>query len=94
MGFSSVLATRTVTVTGLGDGAEQQAVADAEVHYMPSWAAVPGFVADLLRPGDLLLTVGAGDVTMIGPEVLLRLEHGDLGEDRANGNGSTEGDRL
>jgi UDP-N-acetylmuramate--alanine ligase len=74
--------------------AVRAARADAEVHYMPSWAAVPGFVADLLRPGDLLLTVGAGDVTMIGPEVLLRLEHGDLGGDRANGNGSTEGDRL
>jgi cell division protein FtsQ len=29
VGFSSVLATRNVTVTGLGDGAEQQAVADA-----------------------------------------------------------------
>jgi UDP-N-acetylmuramate--alanine ligase len=53
---------------------------DADVHYVPSWAAVPAAVAGLLRPGDLLLTVGAGDVTMIGPEVLLRLEQG-LGRD-------------
>ena len=29
-----------------------------------------GVVVDLARPGDLVLTVGAGDVTMVGPEVL------------------------
>ena len=52
---------------------------DADVHYVPSWAAVPAVVAGLVRPGDLLLTVGAGDVTMIGPEVLYRLEHGEVG---------------
>jgi UDP-N-acetylmuramate--alanine ligase len=28
----------------------------------------------LLRPGDLLLTLGAGDITQVGPEVLQRLE--------------------
>ncbi len=49
----------------------------ADVHYVPSWAAVPDVVAGLLRAGDLLLTVGAGDVTMIGPEVLDRLEPTD-----------------
>ena len=54
--------------------------ADADVRYVPSWAAVPGVVAGLLRPGDLLLTVGAGDVTMIGPEVLYRLEQGEVDE--------------
>jgi UDP-N-acetylmuramate--alanine ligase len=73
--------------------AVRAARSDAEVHYVPSWAAVPDFVAELLRPGDLLLTVGAGDVTMIGPEVLLRLDQGDLGRDRSTGNGSTEEDR-
>ncbi|MBL0886757.1 UDP-N-acetylmuramate--L-alanine ligase [Myceligenerans indicum] len=30
-------------------------------------------VADLARPGDLVLTVGAGDVTLLGPEILDRL---------------------
>ncbi|HVD22012.1 MAG TPA: cyanophycin synthetase, partial [Lapillicoccus sp.] len=73
--------------------AVRAARSDAEVHYVPSWAAVPGFVAELLRPGDLLVTVGAGDVTMIGPEVLLRLDQRDLGLDVPTGNGSTEGDR-
>ena len=42
----------------------------AQVSYVPSWGAVAPALADLLRAGDLLLTVGAGDVTMVGPEVL------------------------
>ena len=44
------------------------------VHYEPSWAAVPGLLADLARPGDLVITMGAGDVTVLGPEVLAELE--------------------
>ena len=43
---------------------------EVEVHYVASWSAVAGYVAGLVRPGDLVLTVGAGDVTMVGPEVL------------------------
>ncbi len=43
------------------------------VAFVPSWSAVADEVVSRLRPGDLLLTVGAGDVTMIGPEVLARL---------------------
>ncbi|GAB3874861.1 UDP-N-acetylmuramate--L-alanine ligase [Terrabacter terrigena] len=44
--------------------------AEAQVHYVPSWSEVAGRVASLVRPGDLVLTAGAGDVTMVGPEVL------------------------
>jgi len=44
-----------------------------QVVFEPSWAAVPALVAHLARPGDLVLTVGAGDVTMLGPEVLATL---------------------
>ncbi len=43
------------------------------VAFVPSWSAVADEVVSRLRPGDILLTVGAGDVTMIGPEVLDRL---------------------
>lgn len=43
---------------------------EVEVHYVASWSEVAAHVAGLARPGDLVLTVGAGDVTMIGPEVL------------------------
>lgn len=37
--------------------------------YEPSREALGRRVAELLRPGDLLLTLGAGDITRLGPEV-------------------------
>ena len=44
------------------------------VHYVPRWAEVPAVLAGLARPGDLVLTMGAGDITVLGPEVLRELE--------------------
>ena len=41
--------------------------------YEPTWARVPALVAALARPGDVVLTMGAGDVTLLGPEVLREL---------------------
>lgn len=40
------------------------------VVYERSWSAVPERVAERVRPGDLVLTLGAPDVALIGPEVL------------------------
>jgi len=45
-----------------------------QVVFEPSWSAVAGHLARRARPGDVVLTCGAGDVTMIGPEVLARLQ--------------------
>lgn len=42
----------------------------AQVRFEPSWTAVPTLLAALAQPGDLVLTLGAGDVTAIGPEVV------------------------
>jgi UDP-N-acetylmuramate--alanine ligase len=44
------------------------------VSFEPSWSAVAAALASRARPGDVVLTLGAGDVTMIGPEVLALLE--------------------
>ncbi|KRV51367.1 UDP-N-acetylmuramate--alanine ligase [Wenjunlia vitaminophila] len=49
------------------------AAGGAEVHPVHSMAAVPDVVAGLVRPGDLVLTMGAGDVTFLGPEILSRI---------------------
>ncbi|WP_337059660.1 UDP-N-acetylmuramate--L-alanine ligase [Kineococcus sp. G2] len=40
------------------------------VTFAPDRTAAARTVVERLRPGDLLLTVGAGDVTRLGPEVL------------------------
>ena len=44
------------------------------MHYEPSFEKVPPLVASLVRPGDLVLTMGAGDVTMLGPELIAELD--------------------
>ncbi|WP_033292342.1 UDP-N-acetylmuramate--L-alanine ligase [Amycolatopsis jejuensis] len=44
------------------------------VHYQPAFDAAAALVADLVRPGDLAVTMGAGDVTQLGPEILAELD--------------------
>ena len=46
------------------------AVPGAGATFMPDLAAVPAVVAGLAKPGDLVLTMGAGDVTALGPLIL------------------------
>ncbi len=41
--------------------------------FLPDKAAVPAVVADLAKPGDLVLTMGAGDVTTLGPQIVAAL---------------------
>jgi UDP-N-acetylmuramate--alanine ligase len=48
------------------------------VLFEPSWSAAAPALAARARPGDLVVTMGAGDVSMVGPEVLetLRVAEG------------------
>ncbi|TDC78690.1 UDP-N-acetylmuramate--L-alanine ligase [Actinomadura sp. 7K507] len=47
--------------------------AGTETVYAPVRDEVPGIAAALARPGDVVITLGAGDVTQLGPLVLERL---------------------
>ncbi|GGP48908.1 UDP-N-acetylmuramate--L-alanine ligase [Saccharothrix coeruleofusca] len=40
------------------------------VHHQPSFDRVPELVAGLAAEGDVVVTMGAGDVTMLGPEIV------------------------
>jgi len=42
----------------------------AHVVFEPSWSQTPARLVERARPGDVVLTLGAGDVTLVGPEVL------------------------
>jgi UDP-N-acetylmuramate--alanine ligase len=44
------------------------------VRYVADFDAVPGVLAGIAGPGDLVLTLGAGDVTELGPRLLALLE--------------------
>jgi UDP-N-acetylmuramate--alanine ligase len=87
-GFGAALAAADVVVVTDVYGAREQPVpgvtgslvAEAarghgtDTHYVPLISDVPEAVAELARPGDLVLTLGAGDITEIGPVILRRLE--------------------
>ena len=44
------------------------------VHYVPDFSAVAERVAAVVNPGDVVVTMGAGDVTMLGPEIIAALD--------------------
>ena len=58
-------------------GVTGQLVADqvpgGRASYLPGSGAVPDAVAAIAKPGDLVLTMGAGDVTALGPPILAAL---------------------
>jgi len=51
------------------------------VLFEPSWSAAAPALAARARPGDLVVTMGAGDVSMVGPEVLEALQAAASGRD-------------
>lgn len=59
-------------VTGqlVADAAQE---AGAQVTFEPERAALMSQVRSQLRPGDVVLTLGAGDITRLGPELLSAL---------------------
>jgi UDP-N-acetylmuramate--alanine ligase len=68
-------------------GIDGRLVADAvplpveHVHYVPERSALAAEVVSLARPGDLVLTLGAGDITAVGPQVLTRLDAAETARD-------------
>ena len=60
-------------------GVDGRLVADAvplpadRVHYVARRDELADAVVAVARPGDLVLTLGAGDVTAVGPQVLAAL---------------------
>ena len=57
-------------ITGMTVAAE---VPGGEARFVPDAAAVPDTIVGLAKPGDLVLTMGAGDVTALGPLIVAAL---------------------
>ena len=56
-----------------------------QVVFEPDTDRVPGLLADWARPGDVVVTAGAGNVTTVGPKLLALLR------ERAEVNGTPRG---
>jgi len=55
------------------------------VAFVPSWAETAAEAVRRLRAGDVLLTIGAGDITILPDEVLTLLRAREAGEGNAAG---------
>ena len=53
--------------------------ASTEWVFEPDFSNVSNVVAGLVQPGDMVLTIGAGPVTMLADEILLELDRWDRG---------------
>lgn len=42
----------------------------AQVCFEPSWSAVPRRLVERARPGDVIMTLGAGEIGLLAPEIL------------------------
>ena len=71
--------------------ADAVALPAERVHFEPSWSAAAPALAERARPGDLVITMGAGNVSMVGPEVLdaLRARMGEAGPPEGGDPGDT-----
>ena len=82
-------------------GASGQAMAAAvplppgHVVFEPSWSRVADRLAERARPGDLVMTLGAGDISLLGPEVLdiLRRRAGAANAGTAHAGAAAAGER-
>ncbi len=69
-----VYAAREDPVPGVTGALIADAVRGADVRYHPDRGSTAEFVAGVLRAGDVVVTMGAGDVTAVGPQLLSILE--------------------
>ncbi len=77
--FMDVYSAGEMPVPGVSGATFMQVVLDHPGHpertdYIPRRMEVVPYLASQLSPGDLLITMGAGDITAIGPELLMHLE--------------------
>ncbi|EUA87910.1 mur ligase family protein [Mycobacterium ulcerans str. Harvey] len=67
-----VYAAREQPLTGIS-GASVAEHVTVPVRYLRDFSAVAEVVAAAAGPGDVVVTMGAGDVTLLGPEIVAAL---------------------
>ena len=70
--LADIYAARETDTLGISsaDLAEETAKLGTDTHYFPSFAEIEAFLQENCKPGDLLITMGAGDVVTIGEDLL------------------------
>lgn len=70
--LADIFAARETDTLGISsaDLAKETEKLGTDTHYFPSFAQIEAFLKENCRPGDLLITMGAGDVVTIGENLL------------------------
>ena len=68
-----VYAAREQPIAGVS-GASVAEYVTVPTRYVPDFSAVADLVAASARPGDVVVTMGAGDVTLLGREILAAVQ--------------------
>jgi UDP-N-acetylmuramate--alanine ligase len=61
-------------IAGITGGLLAARIRDAEAHYEPDFVGALARVTGAAQPGDLILTLGAGSVSQLAPQILTALE--------------------
>src|SRR6185437_5404648 len=72
-----VYAAREDPEPGVTGALVAEAVPGGRASFCPDVGAVPSAIADTAKPGDVVLTMGAGDVTKLGPRIVTALRSRD-----------------
>ena len=70
--LADIYAARETDTLGISsaDLAEETAKLGTDSHYFPSFAEIESFLKENCRPGDLLITMGAGDIVTVGEDLI------------------------
>ena len=70
--LADIYAAREVNTIGISsaDVAERIQAAGGKAHYIPSFDDIETFILENCVPGDLLITMGAGDIVKVGEKLL------------------------
>lgn len=70
--LADIYAARETDTLGISsaDLAEEAAKLGTDSHYFPSFAEIESFLKENCQPGDLLITMGAGDIVTVGEDLI------------------------
>ena len=70
--LADIYAARETDTLGMSSAAlaEETAKLGTDTHYFPSFEEIEAFLKENCAPGDVVITMGAGDVVNIGEDLL------------------------
>lgn len=78
--IADVYVARGAEIEGINSQRFVQSVSHPDVHYKGGpTGSLAASVVEHLKPGDLVMTIGAGDITRVGPDLLMLLKQGRSG---------------